>query len=59
MLIITISKMSNASGCYPVAKSNHDNQGSRSEQLRSFCLQQCCHSMKKNPRIYLEKNNRK
>jgi len=33
MLIITIHKMSNASGYYPIAKSHQDHQGSQSEQL--------------------------
>jgi len=33
LTVITIYKMSNASGCYPVAKSHQDHQGSQSEQL--------------------------
>ena len=48
IIIITIYKMSNASGCCPVAKSHQDHWGSQSEQFRifrdvlrrSFCLKQ-------------------
>jgi len=36
MLVITIYKMSNANGCYPVAKSRQDYQSSQSEQLRTL-----------------------
>jgi len=32
MLVIGINKMSNASGCYPVAKPHQDHKGAQSEQ---------------------------
>jgi len=35
MLVITIYKMSNASRCYPVAKSHQDHKGSNYEPLSS------------------------
>jgi len=36
IMIITIEKMFNANGCYPVAKSHKDHHVSKSEQLRTF-----------------------
>jgi len=38
MLIFTIYKMPNASGCYPVAKPYQDHQGSQSLQIRTIWL---------------------
>jgi len=36
MLIITIYKISDTSGCYLIVKSHEDYQGSQREQLRTF-----------------------
>jgi len=38
MVIITIYKILKGSGCYTVAKSYQDHQGSQSEQLRTFMM---------------------